>query len=146
MAQNEKHPYYELDSGAPHMSDEDYRKMGFGSVEQASATCPDTAAPARDPEADRRIEKAVQEKLNQNGFVDASRIHVSVHDGQVRLEGTAEHRYARGRAEDLAREVEGVSSVDNHIAVQPAPDEDNSGQPVLTTHMPGIIDGSTQRS
>jgi len=145
MADQEKHPYYKLDSGAPHMDENDYRTMGLGSVQQASATCPDRR-PSSTPEEDRQLRQSIELKLHDNGFVDESRISVSVREGKVRLEGTTENRYGRSRAEDLANEVGGVASVDNHIAIQPTTDDDHPNQPALTTHMPGIVDGSAQRS
>jgi len=127
------------------MNEEDYRTMGLGSVDEASATCPDRG-PSSNPEQDAQLREAIEQKLHENGFVDDSRITVSVHESIVRLEGTSENRYSRSRAEQLAREVTGVEFVDNHIAIQPATDDEHPNQPVLTTHLPGIVDGSTQRS
>jgi hypothetical protein len=142
MSEKKSHPYYKLDSGAPHMNDEDYRKLGLGSAQQASAVCP--PAQEGENEDDRQLREKIEDRLRDPGGLDMTKIRVSVVHGAVRLEGISEHRFARTRAEQLTREMEGVSNVDNHISVQPT--SANTGEPVLTTHMPGVKKGSTQRS
>jgi osmotically-inducible protein OsmY len=140
MSEKKSDPYNKLDAGAPHMNDDDYRKMGLGSAQQASAVCP----PAREAENDddRQLRDKIENRLRDPGGLDMTKIRVSVVHGSVRLEGISEHRFARTRAEQLTREMEGVSSVDNHISVQPT--SANTGEPVLTTRMPGVRKGSTR--
>jgi hypothetical protein len=59
--------------------------------------------------------------------------------GAVLLAGVVADRYQKERAESLAREVEGVTDVENRIRVQkPEP-----GSPVLTTRDPGSADEPT---
>ena len=144
--QPNEHPYYELDSGSPHMAPEDYEQAGLGSFESDASRA---AAMQEEPTPeDERLASQVRERLQGHELVDASRIAVSVICGEVRLIGTAENRYARQRAEDLAGEVEGVGSILNKIAVQPTDEESTEiGKPILSTHEPGAnTTGSTQRS
>ena len=144
--QPNEHPYYGLDSGSPHMVPEDYEKAGLGSFEDDPSRA---ATTQEDPTPeDEHLASQVRERLQGHELVDDSRIEVSVVRGEVRLIGTAENRYARQRAEELAREVEGVASVLNKIAVQPTDEESTEiGKPILSTHEPGAnTTGSTQRS
>jgi len=93
-----------------------------------------------------RIQQEIERKLAENALVDECRVHLQTtgQSGQIRLEGIAQTRYARTRAEELAREVEGVTEVENHIAIQPT---DQAGEPVLTLRDPSRDDEpSTQRS
>ena len=92
-----------------------------------------------------QLQQEIERKFADNNLVDECRVHVEVTaEGKVRLEGIATTRYARSRAEDLAREVQGVTEVDNHIAIQPS---DEAGQPVLTLRDPDRDnEPSTQRS
>jgi osmotically-inducible protein OsmY len=91
-----------------------------------------------------QLQEQIERKLAENTLVDECRVHVQVDGGRVRLEGIATTRYARTRAEDLAREVEGVTEVDNHIAIQPSTE---AGEPVLTLRDPDRDnEPSTQRS
>jgi hyperosmotically inducible periplasmic protein len=50
--------------------------------------------------------------------LSASRIKVATHDGAVTLKGPAPSAAARERATEIARNVKGVTSVDNQLAVQ----------------------------
>ena len=77
-------------------------------------------------------------------MIDASRVQVHVVNGEVIMIGTADNRFVRHRAEELAFEVEGVRSVLNKISVQP---HDEEPGPILTTHAPGSHKcGPTRRS
>lgn len=144
--QPNEHPYYGLDSGSPHMAPEDYEKAGLGSFEKDPSHA--AANPEQPTPEDERLASQVRERLQGHELVDPSRIEVSVVHGEARLIGTAENRYARQRAEELAGEVEGVGSVLNNIAVQPTDEESSEiGKPILSTHEPGAnTTGSTQRS
>ena len=110
---------------------------------------PDPEEPRRpqvveDGARDERLRHEVQSLLEQHQMVDATRISVQVVNGEVHLLGTADNRFIRERAETLANEVEGVTSVVNKVSVQPPTEE---AGPILSTHEPGANNsGSTQRS
>ena len=144
--QANEQPYYVLDSGSPHMTPEDYEKAGLGDFERDPSRA--AAHPQEPSPEDEGLASAVRERLQGHELIDPSRIEVSAHAGEVRLLGTAENRYARQRAEELAREVDGVNDVLNKIAVQPTDEElSETGKPILSTHEPGAnTTGSTQRS
>ena len=93
---------------------------------------------------DERLRSEIQARLEQHQMVDATRINVQVVNGEAFLLGTADNRFIRERAETLAKEVEGVTSVVNKVSIQPPIDEPG---PILSTHEPGANNsGSTQRS
>lgn len=132
------------DPGSPHTHPEDYASLGLD-FERDNAAVPKERTPAQNPEADAAIEQQVCRRLEANQFVEERRIRVSSHDGEVTLEGIVENRYARERAEQLAREVEQVLSVENRIHIQVQ--EDATGGPLLTVQDSDPDNGpSTQRS
>jgi osmotically-inducible protein OsmY len=47
------------------------------------------------------------------------RIRVTVADGHVKLEGSVEWEYQRGRAEEVVQSIKGVRSIENDVAVKP---------------------------
>jgi hypothetical protein len=117
------------------MGPEDYKKLGIPQPatprDESSAELPPWAAKIRD-------------RFENDDLVDAATIQVHVHEGRVVLEGIAETRYAKERAENIALEFSGEAEVENRIRVQPH--EENPG-PVLTTRDPDPPDEpSTQRS
>ena len=61
----------------------------------------------------------VQAKFFADSSVKGRNIDVDTHNGIVTLTGTVESQEARNRAEALARGVDGVSSVQDNLAVQP---------------------------
>jgi hypothetical protein len=131
------------DAGSPHTHPDDYPKLGLDFERDNAAVPAEKRGPAG-PE-DERLASEICQRLEQNQFVEASRIAVQVSGGEVTLEGIVENRYARERAEQLARESEGVQSVDNRIRIQVQ--EDATGGPVLTVRDPaGADEPSTQRS
>jgi hypothetical protein len=137
----DKHPYFQLDAGSPHMQDEDHSKMGIGQPSPESHG--DPAQTTSSPE-DERIREDIRKRLAEHSQVDAARIEVAVCQRDVRLSGIAANRFVKRRAEELAQEAEGVASVRNEIHIQPGQQE---GGPILTTHLPGIDHGSSnQRS
>jgi hypothetical protein len=132
------------DPGSPHTHPDDYTKLGLD-FERDNAAVPKERGPARNPEQDSAIEQQVCARLEANQFVEERRIRVASHDGDVTLEGIVENRFARERAEQLAREVAEVHSVDNRIRVQLQ--EKATGGPVLTVQDPEPpIEPSAQRS
>jgi hypothetical protein len=68
--------------------------------------------------SDSRIEEDINDKLTQDGRLDASGIEVTVSDGDVTLSGEVESKFAKRRAEDCADSVLGVGQVQNNIRVQ----------------------------
>jgi hypothetical protein len=128
------------DAGSPHTHPDDYARLGLD-FERDNAAVPRQRGPAQNPEHDAALERQVCQRLEANQFVEQRRIRVTSHDGEVTLEGIAENRFARERAEQLAREIAEVRSVDNRIRVQVQ--EDATGGPVLSVQDPGP---SAQRS
>jgi hypothetical protein len=122
------------DPGSPHTHPEDYSKLGLDFERDNAAAPKKNPGPAQNPEQDAAIEHEVCHRLETNQFVEQRRIHVSSHDGNVTLEGIVENRFARERAEQLAREVERVSDVENRIRVQIQ--DEAAGGPVLTVQAP----------
>lgn len=123
------------DAGSPHMGLDDYRKMGIPESsrprDESSAELPPWAA-------------KIQERFRADDLVNESTIGVLVLDGRVVLEGIAETRFAKERAESIALEFAGEAEVENHVHVQPP--ENNAG-PVLTIRDPDPPnEPSTRRS
>jgi hypothetical protein len=128
-----------LDFGEPRVYPDDYPNAGLGEFHP-----PGRPRVVEDGARDERIASEVRSRLERHEMVDASRITVHVTNGEVMLMGAADNRFIRQRAEDLAREVEGVSGVMNKIGIQPPSEEPG---PILSTHEPGANrGGSTQRS
>ena len=128
-----------LDPSQPRVHPDDYPKAGLGEFQK-----PGQPQVVEDGERDERLAAEVRSRLAGHEMVDADRINVQVVNAEVLLIGTADNRFIRHRAEELALEVEGVSKVVNKISVQPPTEEPG---PILTTHEPGANNsGSTQRS
>ena len=54
--------------------------------------------------------------LEHHEMIDASRVSIHVVNGEVTMIGTADNRFIRHRAEELASEVEGVQKIVNKSA------------------------------
>lgn len=67
--------------------------------------------------SDERIREDISDRLYDDPYVDASDIEVKVNDGEVVLEGHAENKQAKRRAEDIAEAVAGVKNIENHLKV-----------------------------
>lgn len=67
--------------------------------------------------SDARIEEDVNDRLTDDGLLDASDIEVDVAEREVTLSGTVASRTAKRRAEDLADSVSGVEHVQNNLRV-----------------------------
>ena len=67
--------------------------------------------------SDDRIREDVNDRLTEDYWVDASRIGVTVSDGEVTLAGSVDSKRAKCRAEDLADDVTGVKHVQNNLRV-----------------------------
>lgn len=68
--------------------------------------------------SDERVRDDVHDKLTDDWLLDASRITVSVENGEVTLSGFVDHRRDKRRAEDLVEDVSGVRHVQNNIRVE----------------------------
>ncbi|HYO12947.1 MAG TPA: BON domain-containing protein [Thermoanaerobaculia bacterium] len=66
---------------------------------------------------DAAIVTKIKAKLTADGDVNPFNIDVDSNNGEVTLQGTVEKDVARTRAEQLARETEGVTRVINLIKV-----------------------------
>lgn len=84
--------------------------------------------------SDERIREDVHDKLTEDWFLDASRISVSVENGDVTLAGLVQHRRDKRRAEDVVEEISGVRHVQNNLRVEGR--EANAG----TAETPGQTD------
>jgi osmotically-inducible protein OsmY len=67
---------------------------------------------------DATITAAINADLAKDPELSALRINVDTHDGHVALYGSAPSEAAKQRAERLAMNQKGVSSVDNKLAVE----------------------------
>lgn len=129
------------DPGSPHTHPDDYPKLGLDFERDNAAVQKHSADEAENPQ----LASDICRKLEENQFVEASRITVDARGGRVTLDGIVENRFARERAEQLARDFSEVQSVENRIRIQVQ--EDATGGPVLTVQDPDSVkDPSTQRS
>ena len=67
--------------------------------------------------SDERIREDISDRLSDDPYIDASDIEVKVSEGEVTLEGHAENKQAKRRAEDIAEAIAGVKTVSNHLKV-----------------------------
>lgn len=68
--------------------------------------------------SDERIKEDVNDRLSDDGNLDASDIEVDVANGEVTLSGRISNRWDKRRAEDLAEAVSGVKHVQNNLRVR----------------------------
>lgn len=68
--------------------------------------------------ADQRIQEDLQERLTDDGDIDANDIEVSVKEGEITLNGTVSERSMKRRAEDLAEAISGSRHVQNNLRVK----------------------------
>jgi osmotically-inducible protein OsmY len=69
--------------------------------------------------SDERIRELVCDDLSDDEWLDASRIEVTVKDGEVTLSGSVASRDAKRLAEDLAEHAGGVKHVQNNLRIEP---------------------------
>jgi hypothetical protein len=67
---------------------------------------------------DERIWEEVNERLEEDGEIDATEVSVQVVNGEVTLAGTVDGRRVKRLAEDLAESVRGVRDVHNRLRVE----------------------------
>ena len=68
--------------------------------------------------SDERIQEDINDRLTDEGSLDASDIDVSVSSREVTLSGEVANRWDKRRAEDIAEAVSGVTHVQNNIRVR----------------------------
>jgi hypothetical protein len=68
---------------------------------------------------DDRIADDINDRLTDNGYVDAEDVDVKVNNGEVTLTGMVADRRAKRMAEDVAWGVSGVKDVHNQLRLQP---------------------------
>lgn len=68
--------------------------------------------------SDERIKEDVNDRLTDDGMLDASDIEVEVSEREVTLSGEVSSRSDKRRAEDIAEDVSGVSHVQNNLRVR----------------------------
>lgn len=73
--------------------------------------------------SDDRILEDVNDRLSDDGHIDASDIEVEVKDGEVTLSGHVASRFAKRHAEDLTWLVSGVKQCQNNLRVASGSDE-----------------------
>lgn len=96
-----------------------FRSMMFAGLVAVAAACS-----ASDP----GVTTAVKSKLAADDTVKAYQIDVDTNGGVVTLSGAVETQAAKDRAIQLARETDGVSSVDDRLTVNPALTVDNQAR------------------
>jgi len=77
----------------------------------------DERAARREGYSDEQLVAEVQQELKVNGKFSADAVAVRATDGVVTLTGDVASADERKRAEDVAKNVEGVQRVDNQIAI-----------------------------
>ena len=67
--------------------------------------------------SDERIKEDINDRLTEDGWLDATNIDVEVAGREVTLSGHVYNRSAKRRAEDIAERVSGVAHVQNNLRV-----------------------------
>jgi hypothetical protein len=90
----------------------------------------------RGPQGYQRSSESIHEEacelLTRHGLVDASKVRVTVEDGEITLEGTVSSRREKRIAEDAVESISGVRDVHNHLRV-----EREGGEPGAMASSPG---------
>lgn len=68
--------------------------------------------------SDERINDDVHDRLTEDPHLDASRISVTVKDGEVTLSGQVSDRHAKHHAEHIVEDLSGVKHVQNNLRVE----------------------------
>jgi len=88
--------------------------------------------------SDSRIQEDINDRLTDDGWIDASDIEVSVSGREVTLSGHVASRDEKRRAEDIAEGVSGVGHVQNNLRVRGRDDIDTT-----MSGSAGSLSGST---
>ncbi|MGE5141045.1 MAG: BON domain-containing protein [Rudaea sp.] len=87
--------------------------------------------------SDERIRDDVSDRLMMDGLLDASRIEVTVQNGEVTLSGHVDARAGKRRAEAIADSVAGVQDVHNRLQVDRARPPGETGEDqAMSRNMP----------
>lgn len=92
--------------------------VGAGAVVEQPSRILKPGAEARRCDPDAEMEAAVRHALDGHPSVWARELSVAVRCGAVTLRGVVEDDAMRAAAEELARGVEGVTAVVNHLRVE----------------------------
>jgi hypothetical protein len=79
---------------------------------------------------DNRITGDIQSKLFQDSMVKSRDIHIDAKSGAVNLTGTVNSDDEKAEVERVVRQVNGVTQVNNQLAVQPPADSGAATQPL----------------
>ena len=88
-------------------------------TEEARTAAANTANTVATSAADATITTKINAALAADDKLKATKINVDTKNGQVVLNGSAPDAGSRDRATTLAKAVDGVSAVDNRLAVVP---------------------------
>jgi hyperosmotically inducible protein len=82
-----------------------------------AVACQTTGKRVGEAVQDARISTAVQARLTNSGVRDFGRVDVDTEHGVVSLSGVVESADRKARAAELAREIDGVKRVANHLQI-----------------------------
>ena len=69
------------------------------------------------PVTDEIVRQKVRELLFKDPAIDSKKIEIEVTNGEVLLKGHIDTEQEKQRSEDLARSVEGVTNIVNHLHI-----------------------------
>ncbi len=78
--------------------------------------------------SDERITEDINQRLTDDGDIDASEIEVQVKDGEVTLTGTVCDRQCRRDVEDVIESVSGVRDISNQLKTDKSGEQSDSGE------------------
>ena len=80
--------------------------------------------------SDDRIREELNDRLTAHGFIDATDIECSVHNGEVTLSGFVDSPDSKRAAEIVAEGIQGVlDDVHNHLRIRSAENAERGGAP-----------------
>ncbi len=106
-------PGYPSASESMHQAGESAEQAGSDTVQAAKHAAKGTATAMRDTKITAKVKVALQEA----GITENSQIHVSTTAGVVKLRGRVPSSDTAMRAEQLAKQTEGVRGVTNDLRV-----------------------------
>jgi len=77
--------------------------------------------------SDERIKEDINDRMMDDGQLDATDIEVEVDNNEVVLNGSVESRLAKRRAEDIAESISGVNNVENHLRINKGMERRSAG-------------------
>ncbi|MCD6063921.1 MAG: hypothetical protein K0R82_1832 [Flavipsychrobacter sp.] len=95
--------------------------------------------------SDERISEDINDRLQDDPYVDASDIEVRIDKCEVILSGTVDDLRAKRRAADIAEDVRGVRHVENHIRVRNENDDQYKFPTATTTGGAVNLDSKAER-